>query len=588
MPARPEDLVGRQLGSFRLKQLLGLGGMGAVYLGEHRVIGSRVAVKVLHPHLASQPTLVKRFYTEARAVNLVGHENILRIYDLCSEDGLHYLIMEHLEGRELAHLTGAPLEARVAIPILMQICDALAAAHAHGVVHRDLKPQNIFLVERPGRPPFVKLLDFGIAKLLQDASAAQTGLGLIVGTPQYMAPEQFISSAVDARSDLYSLGVISYQLATGRLPFDSASLAGLMLSHRGSIPTPPRELEPGVPDAWSRCTMRALAKQPEDRYQDALALRRDLEEALAMLTSTAREAPGPTFTADVYGAGGQKLCTAQCAGLFKSGAVLAAESFSPPLFSTLRVSLRVPGGCLELTCEVVRHVSPAQAAAWGMPAGVGVQFVRLTAEQKAALERLLRGEALPATPAPVGDGAEVGRLLEALQGRAVRAGGDHYAFLGLTPDAEPSEIRARGRELRAALDRCRLQAPSAAQQAALDALEERIARAVQILGHTERRAEYDASRGNFYGVARAISAGLTVSELERIRKRFLADHPRAEGRAQVQATCGRVYEDHHDLLRAKDAYEQALKVDPLDLTLHQRYWPLRRRISATPELRAAP
>ncbi|RKH33326.1 serine/threonine-protein kinase, partial [Corallococcus llansteffanensis] len=174
---------------FRLVRRVGRGGMGSVYLGEHESIGSRVAVKVLHEHLARYPELVQRFHAEARAVNLIGHENIVSIFDLNAAAPRPYLIMEYLEGAPLSAWVGTPLSAAAVVPMLSQVCDALEAAHARGIVHRDLKPDNIFLVKRGRGMPFVKVLDFGIAKLL-DASMPETLAGIIVGTPEYMAPEQ--------------------------------------------------------------------------------------------------------------------------------------------------------------------------------------------------------------------------------------------------------------------------------------------------------------------------------------------------------------------------------------------------------------
>ncbi len=275
-----DPLVGARLGSFRLVRRLGRGGMGTVYLGEHVSIGSRVAVKVLHEHLAMYPELVQRFHAEARAVNVIGHENIVSIFDLNAGPPRPYLIMEYLDGAPLSAWVGTPLPAPAVVSVLSQVCDALQAAHLSGIVHRDLKPDNVFLVRRGRGTPFVKVLDFGIAKLA-DASMPQTHAGIIVGTPEYMAPEQSLSRRVDGRADLYALGVIAYQLVTGRLPFGDEGLTAQLVAHQMRAPPPPRSVHAAVPVALERVILRTLAKAPEERYATAAVLRAALEGALA-------------------------------------------------------------------------------------------------------------------------------------------------------------------------------------------------------------------------------------------------------------------------------------------------------------------
>ncbi|WP_164009034.1 protein kinase domain-containing protein [Pyxidicoccus trucidator] len=275
-----DPLVGQRFGSFRLVRRLGRGGMGAVYLGEHVSIGSRVAVKVLHDHLAMYPELVRRFHAEARAVNVIGHENIVSIFDLNAAPPRPYLIMEYLDGAPLSAWVGTPLPAAAVVAVLAQVCDALHAAHARGIVHRDLKPDNIFLVRRGRGMPFVKVLDFGIAKLV-DPQLPQTHAGIIVGTPEYMAPEQSVGRRLDGRADLYAVGVIAYQLVTGKLPFNDEGLAAQLVAHQTRPPPPPRSVHPGVSPAVERVILRTLAKAPEDRYPSAMALRAALQAAIA-------------------------------------------------------------------------------------------------------------------------------------------------------------------------------------------------------------------------------------------------------------------------------------------------------------------
>ncbi|HEY2031385.1 MAG TPA: serine/threonine-protein kinase, partial [Myxococcales bacterium] len=217
MPGDTDELIGRSIGSYRVEKLLGKGGMGSVYLGVHPVIGSKVAIKFLHPQYNSDAKIVERFYNEARAVNVIGHDNILKILDLSvTDDGLHYFVMEFLDGRALQDLLreGEPLPLEVAGPILLQICDALEAAHQKGIVHRDLKPDNVYLIALNAKQNFVKLVDFGIARVTpqEGAGAPRTVTGMVMGTPSYMSPEQGSGATrqIDGRSDVYSLGVMMF------------------------------------------------------------------------------------------------------------------------------------------------------------------------------------------------------------------------------------------------------------------------------------------------------------------------------------------------------------------------------------------
>jgi len=189
-----DELIGRSIGSYRVTRVLGKGGMGSVYMAEHPVIGSRVAIKFLHPQFSADKKIVDRFFNEARAVNVIGHDNILKILDLdVTDDNRHYFVMEFLHGRPLQSLLkgGGPVPLQVAGPIVLQVCDAVGAAHDHSIIHRDLKPDNVYLISHKGRKNFVKVVDFGIAKLT-DASGVSTGktqTGMVMGTPAYMSPE---------------------------------------------------------------------------------------------------------------------------------------------------------------------------------------------------------------------------------------------------------------------------------------------------------------------------------------------------------------------------------------------------------------
>lgn len=282
--APPVDpLIGRMVGSYKITRLLGKGGMGAVYAAEHPAIGSRVAVKFLLAQLAQDKNVVTRFFNEAKAVNLINHDNIVKVTDYSYlDDKQPYFVMEMLgDGYELGKLP-TPVTLDVAGPIVLQICDALAAAHDNNIIHRDLKPDNVFLAVRNGRKHYVKLMDFGIAKLTGEGSQGQTQTGMVMGTPHYMSPEQAggQSSAIDARSDIYSLGVMMYQLATGKLPFKGESFAETLVAHMTQPPVPPRQLKPDIPPAWEAVILRTLEKRPDDRYQSTRELAHDVAEVM--------------------------------------------------------------------------------------------------------------------------------------------------------------------------------------------------------------------------------------------------------------------------------------------------------------------
>lgn len=273
-----EPLLGQTIGSYRVASLLGVGGMGRVYKAVHPQIGSRVAIKVLSMECAHHPGLVQRFFAEARSVNVIRHESIVNVLDLSMlPDGRPYIVMEYLDGQPLSRVIveRSPLPVGGAVMLMCEVLDALAAAHSSGVVHRDLKPDNIFVTAQ-GRP---KVLDFGIAKLRPELGAGSdaTRTGSILGTPHYMSPEQAQGSAVDQRSDLYSLGVILFELLTGSRPFDAPTLYGLLDQHVKQPPPPPSSRRQGLLPAFDQVVYRALAKQPEQRFQSAAEMKQALE-----------------------------------------------------------------------------------------------------------------------------------------------------------------------------------------------------------------------------------------------------------------------------------------------------------------------
>jgi serine/threonine-protein kinase len=248
--------------------------MADVWAADDRELGRRVALKVLHPRFASNPEFVERFRREASHAAGLQHPNIVAVYDRGEWDGAGYIAMEYVEGPTLKEIVRdrGPLAPDLAADVVIQILRAARYAHKHGIVHRDLKPHNVILDEE-GR---IKVTDFGIARAV---ASEMTETGAVMGTAHYLSPEQAQGQAVDARSDLYSIGVILYELLTGRVPFDAESAVSIAVRHVSEPPTPPSQINPAVPPALEAVTLRALAKRPEDRFQDADAFIAALQEA---------------------------------------------------------------------------------------------------------------------------------------------------------------------------------------------------------------------------------------------------------------------------------------------------------------------
>src|SRR6266545_242992 len=304
----PSSIVNTVLdGQYHIESLLGKGGMGAVYRARHILLGDRVAIKVLPPEMRSNTEWLRRFQREGQAARRFRHPNAVTVYDLrTSGEGTIYLVMEYVEGNTLdaelrKHGKFSPANA---VAVLDPIMSVLNAAHAMGVVHRDLKPENI-MIGKPatGGEPVVKLLDLGIAKLREVAGAEKTGstnltiAGQMLGTPYYMSPEQWGelpddgNSEIDGRADIYSLGVVFYELITGQRPFSGVTLAELRRQHVSVIPKPLYELDANVPEDFSKAIARSIAKDRSERQATANELKDELVAALA----TQGMAPSPSI-----------------------------------------------------------------------------------------------------------------------------------------------------------------------------------------------------------------------------------------------------------------------------------------------------
>jgi serine/threonine protein kinase len=261
---------------YELKEQLGAGGMAEVYLGRDRVLGRTIAIKTLLSQYGGDPHFIERFRLEAQHAAALNHPNVVSVYDTGSDNGTHYIVMEYVEGKTLRDIIreeGPLLPERVA-EIGADVCAGLSFAHSHGIVHRDIKPANIMVT--PGGA--VKVADFGIARAVSGDTVTQTAM--VLGTAQYFSPEQAQSAPVDARSDIYSLGVVLYEMLTRQVPFTGSSPVAIAYKHVKEAPILPSRLNPDVPPALESIVMKAMAKNPDNRYQSAQEMREDLLRAL--------------------------------------------------------------------------------------------------------------------------------------------------------------------------------------------------------------------------------------------------------------------------------------------------------------------
>ena len=295
---------------YRILERVGRGGMGTVYKVEHTQMGKIAAVKLLHANLANDKDLIKRFHREATAISRLNHPNIVQVFDFGRVRNSVYLVMEFLKGEDLGHILmrDGPLPVQRSVPILCQICDALAEAHGLNIIHRDLKPENVRICRTLDGNDFIKVLDFGLAKIMEE-DEEQTGTitarGSLVGTPYYMAPEMIRGRAMDQRVDIYSLGALAFRMLTAQNAFVAKTPIGVLTKHISEELKPPstRLPEANIPPLMDAIVIKAMAKEPEERYQSAQALKKDLVQVQKQLlrqdSSLIRIGPHPSEGTEV-------------------------------------------------------------------------------------------------------------------------------------------------------------------------------------------------------------------------------------------------------------------------------------------------
>jgi eukaryotic-like serine/threonine-protein kinase len=405
MTTHPQVLLDR----YEVGRLLGAGGMAEVYEGRDRLLARRVAIKVPLSQHAHDPDFAHRFRREAQAAASLSHPGVVAVYDTGSENGTHFIVMEYVDGRTLKDVirAEAPLYPDRAAEISADVCSALAAAHARGMVHRDVKPANIMLMP-DGR---VKLMDLGIARVAAGETLTQTAA--MLGTAQYLSPEQAQGQEVDYRSDLYSLGCCLYEMLTGTVPFRGATPVAIAYRHVREDPAPPRLLNPDIPPSLEAVCLKAMAKRPEDRYQTAAEFRADLERVRTGQRVAAGPAGGGAATAAMATTmlpplagypGGAGDGTSAMTGTVTAGRA-ARHGGPPPGPRRWWLWVLVPLGVVALAVGVAFTVSrlvdqvPETEVASTLPTATTARRVQTTALQTST-SQLPTTSRLPTTTAP--------------------------------------------------------------------------------------------------------------------------------------------------------------------------------------------
>ena len=416
-----DPLIGRTLpGGYVILELVGIGGMGRVYRAEQTTLGRTVAVKIVHPHLVGEESAVARFITEARAASRLNHPHSVAVIDFGkTSDGQLYLVMEFLRGRDLSRVAyeEGPLPFRRVVEILKQVLEALGEAHHLEIIHRDLKPENVIIEPLRAGGDFVKVVDFGLAKMRESQNSPSiTSPGIVCGTPEYMSPEQGRGDPLDARSDLYAVGVILFQLLTGRLPFEAESPTQVVLMHLSKAPPDPRQVAPErmIPMQLVDVVRRSLSKEPQDRYSDADEFSRALSSALATIDGPASSRSSTQSAVRCQKCGAmnglsQKFC-GECGASIGAAAVAATArpaampQVSPPSQS-MAASVRRPSGSARTIHGPLPLVGREDDIAWledrRADARASLSAARIVGDAGMGKTRLLREFLL--TSAAAGD-----------------------------------------------------------------------------------------------------------------------------------------------------------------------------------------
>lgn len=384
-PETPPLEPGVRLGAYEVRRLLGRGGMGDVYEVEHKKLGRRAALKLLKPDLAQDRVALRRFFGEARAVGRVAHDGLVDVFDLVDDEDHAFFVMELLQGETLSERLrrAAPFDPPLSVHIARQVADTMAAVHRAGIVHRDLKPDNIFLFDDGEGGKSTKILDFGVAKLKKgvDVSATMlTAAGSVIGTPAYMSPEQISSAVVDARSDVYSWGIVMFEMVTGSMPFVAKSYGEFLLAHMAGKPRLPSDIAGArVSPALEKLIVDCLAKKPDQRPQSMDEVRRRLDRAVQFPETvegrwpdgTGAEAspPRPTRTLGLAAMATVGLVAAASALLFNARAPSPAPQ-PPPATAIAKAPPAMPAAPAVVSHTVT--TTPAGAEVWDIDGGRAV------------------------------------------------------------------------------------------------------------------------------------------------------------------------------------------------------------------------
>lgn len=361
-----QDRIGQTIGGYVLERLIGTGGMSVVYFARDAQTGRGAAIKIVQSGLPANMAAERRLEQEARALSRIGHDHVVNVFGWGqTPDGLPYIVMECLRGKTLAHVVSINQivpPARM-INLARQMLSALERAHALDIIHRDLKPDNVFLVPRDGEQDFVKMLDFGIAKLLgpQPHSLVQTVKGLVLGTPEYLPPELAMGQPVSPATDIYALGVIMFEGLTGRLPFPDGT-AGELAEHHCFTPAPTlRSVHPGVPPDLERIVMKCLAKSPAERYQSAAALARALESFTGQAQSSRTVALGGPGQRPGDNAAIERVLRAAAEAHWAQDTLPRGLTASLEAVDSLRARIEALGTELALVEDALAEISAALA-----------------------------------------------------------------------------------------------------------------------------------------------------------------------------------------------------------------------------------